>query len=129
MPTNLRTVFALFLLTMFAAGPAVPAEAICQGQNLLEVLKTEQPKVFRKIEQRAGGSVNGDALLWRIEGRDGTEPSYLLGTLHLPDPRVVDLSPKIRAAIAAVSTVALELTGTDDQAAIQKERRRNRENH
>ena len=32
--------------------------------------------------------------LWKVEGKDLTKPSYLFGTIHLGDPRVVKLHPK-----------------------------------
>ena len=121
MPAILRISWVFSLLAVMWLSPAAAVEAVCKGKNLLNVLKLENPKVYAEIAQRASRTTNGDALLWKIEGNGAPEPSYLLGTLHLPDPRVVDLSPKIKGAVKAVSTVALELTGTDDQAAIQKE--------
>ncbi len=102
-------------------GPALAETPVCKGKDLLDGLKAQKPKIFAEIERRAEATANGDALLWRIEAESTASPSYLLGTLHLPDPRVANLSKRMKAAIAEVSTVALELTGTDDQAAIQKE--------
>ncbi|HEY2744663.1 MAG TPA: TraB/GumN family protein [Polyangia bacterium] len=44
--------------------------------------------------------------LWRI---DGARPSYLLGTMHLPDMRATHLPQPIVDALAATDGVALEL--------------------
>ena len=60
---------------------------------------------------RSGATIpNGVGLLWRIEG-GGAEPSYLFGTVHLSDPRVLDLDEQVVQAFAAADTVALEVVG------------------
>ena len=50
-----------------------------------------------------------DARLWRIE-RDGAEPSFILGTMHVTDPDVTALSPAIQQAFDSTETLAVELT-------------------
>jgi uncharacterized protein len=50
-----------------------------------------------------------DARLWRIE-RDGAEPSFILGTMHVTDPDVTTLSPAIEQAFDGAATLAVELT-------------------
>src|SRR5437773_1181942 len=44
--------------------------------------------------------------LWRIEG---PVPSYLYGTIHLPDSRVLDMPEVVRQAIAASDGIFTEL--------------------
>jgi len=51
----------------------------------------------------------GDARLWRIE-RDGAEPSFVLGTMHVTDPDVTALSPAIEQAFDGSRTLVVELT-------------------
>lgn len=46
-------------------------------------------------------------LLWRIE-RDGVAPSYLFGTLHSDDPRVLALAPPVRQAFDRARTFTME---------------------
>ncbi len=121
MSSLIRLIGFSFAAIVFAVNASHATGALCKGQNLLESLKTEKPEIFAEIERRAKATINGGALLWKIVGGASDTPSYLMGTLHLPDPRASALSDKIRAAISEVSTVALELAGTDDQAAIQKE--------
>ena len=49
--------------------------------------------------------VEGAPFLYRIEG----EPeSYLFGTIHVPDPRVLDLAPVVRGALAASAVLYTE---------------------
>lgn len=50
-----------------------------------------------------------EARFWRIE-RDGAEPSFILGTMHVTDPDVTTLSPAIEQAFNDARTVAVELT-------------------
>ena len=62
-------------------------------------------------QSRSGASIpNGLGLLWKIEG-GGAEPSYLFGTVHLSDPRVLDLDASVSRALATADTVALEVVG------------------
>lgn len=45
-------------------------------------------------------------LLWRIEGK---KPSYVLGTIHIPDDRLLKLSPLVRDALDAADQVYTEV--------------------
>lgn len=47
-------------------------------------------------------------LLWKIETAGG-EPSYLFGTMHSEDPRVVQLPSPVRAALETARGVTLEV--------------------
>ena len=38
-------------------------------------------------------------LLWRVS-KEGTAPSYVFGTIHVPDPRVLDLPDPVSMALA-----------------------------
>lgn len=55
------------------------------------------------------------ALLWRIE-KDGIAPSYVLGTMHSDDPRVMKLAPQVTEAFDQCHSFAMEVK-LDDQAA------------
>jgi uncharacterized protein YbaP (TraB family) len=45
-------------------------------------------------------------LLWRI---DGDKPSFLLGTIHVPDDRLEPLAPSVERALAAADAVLTEI--------------------
>ena len=62
------------------------------------------------------GHVNGQGVLWKV-ARDGAADSYLFGTMHTPDARVLALPPAARAALGGAKTVALELLIADAKAA------------
>lgn len=47
-------------------------------------------------------------VLWQIT-RPGLMPSYLFATVHLEDPRIIDLPPPVRAALAQAHSLTLEV--------------------
>jgi len=51
----------------------------------------------------------GHGLLWKIE-RPGGRPSYLYGTMHSEDPRVITLPAAVRDAFARSASLTLEVT-------------------
>lgn len=55
----------------------------------------------------------GQGRIWQIEG-EGLATSYVFGTMHVDDKRVMDLPPEVEAAFAKAATAAFELT--DDPA-------------
>src|SRR5690606_6794401 len=50
----------------------------------------------------------GAGLLWQIE-KDGQQPSYVFGTMHVPDPEFLDLPLPVQAAFDLSRHVALEV--------------------
>lgn len=76
---------ALALLVILAGRPALPAQDIPYGQGLL----------------------------WRIE-RPDSAPSYLFGTIHITDERVLDLPAPVREAFASARSLTVELVMTRD---------------
>jgi len=50
----------------------------------------------------------GVGLLWQIE-KDGLQPSYVFGTMHVPDPEFLNLPPPVQAAFDRSRHVALEV--------------------
>lgn len=101
------TILILGLLLSLATARA-EAPPTCQGTDLLAQLKTEHAVEFDAVMAKAGAVPNGEAVFWKIE-REGVEPSYLLGTAHVTDPRVTTLSPMMTNALEAADIVALEL--------------------
>lgn len=56
-------------------------------------------------------------MLWRIDA-PGAAPSYLFGTLHHDDERVIALSPPVRRAFRASRSYVLEML--DDEPAVRR---------
>ena len=92
----------------------VNAEAlICTGENLLTALETTDPDIVKTIADKAAALTHGDGILWQITNGD-TQPSYVFGTMHISDPRLIDLGPKTQKAFDASHTLALEITDVVD---------------
>jgi uncharacterized protein len=99
---------ASLLLVLALASPAAAAEAsACTGTNVLEELRSSKPDVYAKVEAEGDRVPNGKGIFWKIE-HPGVAPSYLLGTMHVSDPRVLQMPPAAPAALSAARVVAVE---------------------
>ncbi len=79
--------FSFLLVPVLSAG----AENLsCGGKNLLEQWKTENRAEYEQAFAEGNKVLNGKGIFWKIE-KEGTDTSYLLGTMHLSDPRVLDI--------------------------------------
>jgi uncharacterized protein len=107
---------AAFLVTLLTIAPA-RAEAACTGTDMLAELERTDPEALAAIRAEADATVNGEGLLWRIE-RQGVDPSWLFGTMHVTDPRVLELGPEARAALDGSATVVIETVEILDPAAM-----------
>lgn len=81
----------------------------CTGVNIIPTMERDQPELAEKMRQEAAETPYGEGLIWKIE-KDGVKPSYLFGTIHLADPRLLALKPPARKALDESSTLALEIT-------------------
>ncbi|MEE8534549.1 MAG: TraB/GumN family protein, partial [Kiloniellales bacterium] len=61
----------------------------------------------------AGEVVHGRGLLWKVE-RPGLAPSYLFGTMHVTDQRVLSLPPEVEAAFTEARSATFELILNDE---------------
>ena len=61
----------------------------------------------------AEGLPYGQGLFWKLE-RGGAAPSYLLGTMHVTDGRVLDLPPEVRQPFDRAGSATFEVLMTDD---------------
>ncbi|MCV9966057.1 TraB/GumN family protein [Pararhizobium sp. BT-229] len=111
---TVRTTLARFLgaILLFQLAFILPANAeeppVCTGKNLLAEMERSDPQALAVLRKQAAETPNGQGIFWKIE-RAGTEPSYLLGTMHITDPRVVITPEEAWAPFDNADTVALEL--------------------
>ena len=77
------------------------------------------PSLFLSLLLFAAAACAGErfdhGLLWRVDV-PGVAPSYLFGTLHTDDDRVLKLSPPVRRALKRAHTVAVEAINDPDAA-------------
>lgn len=82
-------------------------ETACHGNNLIDEMKAENPAAYQKIVAEGDKVENGKGIFWKIE-KPGLSPSWLLGTMHVTDPRVLKMPDGAAAALAEARTVVIE---------------------
>ena len=118
-------VFLSFVTVALLASSRARAEAVtCNGADMVAGLQKSDPAAYAAIEKEAAAVPNGKGLLWRLE-KAGEKPSWLFGTMHMTDPRVVTLPAAAQKAFDGAGTVIIETTDVLDQgkmmAALAKE--------
>ncbi|KPF44988.1 TraB/GumN family protein [Rhizobium sp. AAP43] len=105
LPLLMLTVLLATLVSISTA-KATDAAA-CKGNNLLESMAKENPALLAEIQAEADAIPNGRGIFWKIE-KDGVKPSWLLGTMHVTDPRVLKMPEGARLAAADANVVVIE---------------------
>ena len=104
---------ALFFgFALLMAKPAYANES-CGGINL--VAEIVDKDVLTKIDQEANAQPNGKGLLWRIK-KDNLPDSFLFGTMHVTDARVLNLPANAQAAFDSSKSLVIETTDVLDPA-------------
>jgi uncharacterized protein len=102
---------ALFFgFALMVARPAFAEEA-CGGKNLVAEIKDAD--VLAQIDAEAAAKPNGKGLLWRI-AKPGLPDSYLFGTMHVTDMRVLNLPANAQAAFEKSTSLVIETTDVLD---------------
>ncbi|MBP1858413.1 TraB/GumN family protein [Rhizobium herbae] len=105
----LANVACILLIPLAFVLPAHADEPpVCAGKNLLAEMERSDPQALADLRKQAAETPNGKGIFWKIE-RTGVEPSYLLGTMHITDPRVVLTPEEAWAPFDHADTIALEL--------------------
>lgn len=100
------------------AAPANQTNAACEGENLAVQLGKSNPEALAQARAEAASVPNGAAKLWKLE-KPGVAPSWLFGTMHITDPRVVSMPDAARAAFDTAQTVVIETIDILDPAKAQ----------
>lgn len=103
--TQILSALAVFTLLLM---PGTAYAAVCKGKDLLKQLEADNPKAYARIMGQAQRTVNGNALLWKVEKGEGNPISYLFGTMHLTDERLLDVPQEVLNALNGAEIVALE---------------------
>ncbi|WEZ82240.1 TraB/GumN family protein [Rhizobium sp. 32-5/1] len=98
---------ASLIAVLFSVSQARAEDAACGGRNLMADYKLSDPAKFAALEKEAAAVPNGKGTFWKIE-KAGVEPSYLLGTMHVTDPRVLAMPKGADAAYEKAATVIVE---------------------
>ncbi|ANM12568.1 MULTISPECIES: TraB/GumN family protein [unclassified Rhizobium] len=98
---------ALFVAFLAARPAAAEDTAACTGRNLMVELQQNDPARYAEAVKEADATPNGKGIFWKIE-KAGLQPSWLLGSMHVTDPRVLALPPRAQAAHDAANTIIIE---------------------
>jgi uncharacterized protein YbaP (TraB family) len=107
----MRLIVVLFLVVALFGHPTADASQ-CSGSSLVEEIEREQPEVWESALAAFEAVPNGTGLFWKIE-KQGVAPSWLLGTMHMPDPGLEAMRAEFADELAAADVLALELV--DDE--------------
>jgi len=119
MKSTLKNLAATSLLSLFAVfGSFQVAQAqdiVCTGKNLISQLKVDNPALAAKLAEKAKEQPFGSGTFFKVE-KDGAKPSYIMGTMHVADPRITTLSASRTQALKNADIVALEIAEIIDDA-------------
>ena len=107
-------VLALLLTLMFAGPVRAEEDLACGGKDLVAGLKESNPADYAKLKAEGEKIKNSGIRFWKLE-KPGQQPNWLLGTMHLSDPRVTELPDEAKAAFDASSVIVLESDEILDQ--------------
>ena len=114
--------FASFLILLFQAINIPSAQAqssedsqSCGGKNLITEYATTAPEKLEMIKEEAKKASNGHSIFWKVS-KPGLPDSWLLGTMHMADPRIAVLEGAKKAAFDQADTVIVESVEALDQA-------------
>ncbi|WAP70581.1 TraB/GumN family protein [Jiella pelagia] len=110
-----KTVRAALLVAL--AGLLAPAEGLaaspaCEGENLVPGLVAAGQ--YKAVEAKAAKVENGEGRFFEIAAA-GAAPSYLFGTMHLGDPRLLALPAPVETAFEGSDRLIIETTDILDQ--------------
>jgi uncharacterized protein len=75
---------------------------------ILLLLSTSQVAWAEAVNNIQGHILHPKGLLWKID-KTGQKTSYLYGTMHVGDPRVVNLAPEVEVAFRNADRFAMEM--------------------
>lgn len=107
------TLLGLLFVALFTFSPARAADITCSGNDIIKELAAD-PAKLEALRKEAAAVPNGKGVLWKIE-KEGMSPSFLLGTMHLTDPRVLQMPAGAKEAFDASGTVIVESTEVLDE--------------
>lgn len=97
----------VLVLSLASRAHATEKDVACGGLNLVSQMEKERPELAAALRDQAQSIPNAKGIFWKVE-KDGLAPSWLLGTMHVTDERVLKMPPGADAALAAASTVIVE---------------------
>ena len=99
---------ALPVMFGLTGDPSRAQTGSCKGEDLIEKFRLEEPARYQRIVDHFATIDNGNGVFWKVEKSD-LPVSYLFGTAHLTDERVLAWLPKIRSELESSRVLLVEL--------------------
>lgn len=94
--------------------PARAEDAACGARDLVGDLEKSDPAAYEKLKAEGEKIKNSTHRFWKLE-KPGQRTDWLLGTMHVADPRVTELPPEAKTAYDGAKTLILESNEILDQ--------------
>lgn len=104
---HLLALVSLVTILFTVAASAAENDLTCGARDLVGELRQKDPAAYARLRTEGDRVVNSQHRLWKIE-KDGMKPSWLLGTMHLTDPRVTELPSEARTVFEAADKLIVE---------------------
>jgi uncharacterized protein YbaP (TraB family) len=95
------------LLSLAWLGGAQAGEATCPGRSMLPDIERSHPEAYQAALADFAAVPNSSGLLWKIE-KNGADPSWLFGTIHIPIKGLTEFKPAIRASFDQSDQLVVE---------------------
>ncbi|WP_436799553.1 TraB/GumN family protein [Rhizobium oryzicola] len=104
---HLLVLVSFLIILGFVSKAKAEDAGACGGRNILADMKQQDPAAYAAVETEAAKVPNGKGLFWKIE-KPGIAPSWLLGTMHVTDPRVIAMPKGAPEAFARSEVTIVE---------------------
>lgn len=104
------------LTTAFMIG-AMPAQALAQACGTTDLIAELTPEERVRLDELVAPHPYGEGILFRADR--GEESAIVVGTIHIPDPRLTPIVETIRPHLENAELLVLEAT-SEDEAGIQQ---------
>jgi len=119
--TRIRNlILTLITLLAWAAQPGAASAQDCSGENLVAKMQREEPDRYQAMLDHFATIENGEGIFWKLE-KAGIQPSYLFGTAHVTDQRVLDRLAAVKPVLEQSRQLIVEVSDLDRNLAQQVE--------
>jgi len=108
-------IFGALVAWLVMSTNALALDPGCTTTNLFEDLAVTAPEDYAALRAEIDAIPNARGIFWEVVHPDVDHTSYLFGTFHKADPRILDLPDSVDSAFGSVDTVAVELANPRGQ--------------
>ena len=108
----------LALACSAVAANADTAPSACNGEDLIARMQRDEPARYQEMLDRFARIENNDSIFWKVE-KPGLAASYLFGTAHVTDKRVLDRLDEVEPYLENARLLAVEIADLNPDMASQ----------